>query len=96
MNQLSPHERELVILGAALGSNCISCIEHHIPLARKAGLTTFEIREVVELADQVRQIPARNALEAATQLLSIASEKREPLPEAAQCTDLGNHSSQCC
>jgi AhpD family alkylhydroperoxidase len=96
MNQLNPRERELVSLGAALASNCIPCIDHHIPLARKLGLTDFQIREAIELADQVRQVPAKNVLAAAAQALGSGSEKRGPLPEAAQCADLGKHSSQCC
>ena len=36
MSLLTPRKQELVSLGAALGSNCISCIEHHIPASRKA------------------------------------------------------------
>lgn len=96
MNQLNPRERELVALGAALSSNCIPCIDHHIPLARQLGLTDFQIREAIELADQVRQVPAKNVLAAAFQVLDGPSEKREPLPAAAQCGDLGKHFSQCC
>lgn len=96
MNQLSPRDRELVALGAALASNCLPCIDHHIPLARKLGLTDFQIREAIELADQVRQVPAKNVLVAANRALDGSSEKREPLPPAAQCTDLGKHSSSCC
>lgn len=96
MNQLNPRERELVALGAALSSNCIPCIDHHIPLARQLGLTDFQIREAIELADQVRQVPAKNVLAAATQALDGPAEKREALPAPAQCADLGKHSSQCC
>lgn len=96
MHQLNPRDRELVALGAALASNCIPCIDHHIPLARKLGLTDFQIREAIELADQVRQVPAKNVLEAAKQAIDGSSESREPLPLAAQCADLSKHASQCC
>lgn len=96
MDQLSPRERELVALGAALVSNCIPCINHHIPAARELGLTDSQIREAIKLADQVRQVPAKNVLEAATQVLDGMSEKPAPLPAAAQCADLSKHSSQCC
>lgn len=91
METLSLRERELVALGAAMGSNCIPCIEHHIPEARQAGLSDSQIREAVELADKVRQVPARNVLKTAQQQLASSS-----LPEAAQCVDLGKHSAQCC
>lgn len=96
MNQLSPRDRELVALGAAMGSNCIPCVEYHIALARRLGLTDFQIREAIELADKVRQVPARNVLAAATLVLDGATAKRAPLPEAAQCADPGKHASSCC
>lgn len=69
MPNLSQREREIVAIGAAMGSNCIPCIEYHIPEARKAGLSDEEIREAVALADKVRQVPARKVLEAADRLL---------------------------
>ncbi len=69
MNVLSPSERELVALGAALGSNCIPCLEHHIPEARKAGLTDAQIAEAIRLADTLRQVPAREVLDAAVRIL---------------------------
>lgn len=94
METLSLRERELVALGAAMGSNCIPCIEHHIPEARQAGLSDSQIREAVELADKVRQVPARNVLKTAQQQLGGCGGSK--LPEAAQCVDLGKHSAQCC
>ena len=69
MNDLTPRDRELVALGAAMGSNCIPCIEYHIPEARKAGLTDSQISEAVRLADKVRQVPARKVLDVAMQML---------------------------
>ncbi len=92
MDQLTTRERELVALGAALGSNCVPCIEHHIPEARKAGLTDGQIREAVELADAVRQVPARNVLAAALQHLDgIAAG-----PGEASCAAPGRPASSCC
>ncbi|HJU70772.1 MAG TPA: carboxymuconolactone decarboxylase family protein [Paucimonas sp.] len=73
MDQLTPRERELVALGAAMGSNCVPCIEHHILEARKAELSDGQIREAIELADKVRQVPAWNVLAASTQALDCAS-----------------------
>jgi AhpD family alkylhydroperoxidase len=69
MNALNPRERELVALGAAMGSNCVPCIEYHIPQARKAGLNDSQIAEAISLADTVRQVPARKVLTAAQRLL---------------------------
>lgn len=87
MNALSPCERELVALGAALGSNCIPCIEYHIPEARKAGLTDSQIADAIRLADTLRQVPARKVLTAAARVL------RES-PAARQTEDNGAASGQ--
>ena len=72
MPHLSPRDRELVALGAAMGSNCVPCIEYHIPQARKAGLTDSEIAEAVRLSDRVRQVPARKVLEVALQMVTAS------------------------
>lgn len=69
MSDLTTRESEFVALGAALGSNCVPCIEYHITQARKVGLTDQEIRAAILLADKVRQVPARKVLEAARSLL---------------------------
>jgi 4-carboxymuconolactone decarboxylase len=70
MPQLSPRDRELVSLGAAMASNCVPCIEHHIPQARNAGLSDAEISEAIQLSDRVRQVPARKVLDVALQMMS--------------------------
>jgi 4-carboxymuconolactone decarboxylase len=70
MNDLNHRERELVALGAAMGSNCISCIEYHIPEARRAGLSDAQIAEAIGLSDKVRQVPARKVLDTALRMLS--------------------------
>jgi len=73
MDRLTHAERELVALGAALGSNCVPCIEYHIPEARKAGLSDRQISEAIHLADKVRQVPARKVLAAAMGVLPDAN-----------------------
>jgi AhpD family alkylhydroperoxidase len=73
MSQLTARERELVSLGAAMGSNCVSCIEYHIPASRNAGLTEAQISEAIQLADKTRQVPARKTLDTALDLLSLQS-----------------------
>jgi 4-carboxymuconolactone decarboxylase len=65
MSELNNREKSLVALGAALGSNCVPCVEYHIPGAKRAGLTDIEICEAVRIADKVRQVPARSVLETA-------------------------------
>lgn len=75
VDKLSPAERELVALGAALGSNCVPCIEYHVPEARKTGLSDAQINEAIHLADKVRQVPARKVLVAALGMLPDAGAK---------------------
>lgn len=70
MSDLMPRERALVCLGAAMGSNCVPCIEHHIPASRTAGLSDAEIAAAIDVADEVRQVPARKTLDTAAKLLS--------------------------
>jgi AhpD family alkylhydroperoxidase len=65
MRELNNREHELVALGAAIASNCVPCIEYHIPEARKAGVSDIQIKEAVQIADQVRRVPARTVLETA-------------------------------
>lgn len=92
MNVLSPSERELVALGAALGTNCIPCLEHHIPEARKAGLTDAQIAEAIRLADTLRQVPAREVLDAAVRILrdrpadGQAEDKESPRGQPTQAS----------
>lgn len=90
MEPLDVRDRELVALGAAMGSNCVPCIEYHIPQARSAGLSDAQIGEAIRLADKVRQVPAAKVLKAALTLLqppdaTPATESPEAKPaEAAQ------------
>ncbi len=44
----------LISLGAAVASNCIPCFEHFMGKADAAGLTTEEIEQAVDIADQVK------------------------------------------
>jgi AhpD family alkylhydroperoxidase len=77
MSDLAPRDLELVALGAAMGSNCVPCVEYHIPASRKAGLTDSEIHAAIQHADKIRQVPARKTLQAAlTQLQSAAGDVR--------------------
>ena len=78
MTQLTLRERELVSLGAAMGSNCTTCIEHHIPASRSAGLSDAQIAEAIEIADKLRQVPARKTLDAAAGLLAGAAAPAKP------------------
>ncbi len=97
MEKLNSTERELVALGAALGSNCVPCIEYHIPEARKAGLSDSQINEAILLADKVRQVPARRVLSAALGMLSESHPQTgESGAECFQSAPDGKAQRPCC
>lgn len=98
MNQLKPCQRELVALGAALGSNCVPCIEYHVPEARKAGLTVAQISEAIGLADKVRRVPAGKVLDVATRMMreAEAAEAAEATPGGEQPQSAASAESPCC
>ncbi len=94
MSELSTRESELVSLGAAVASNCVPCVEHHVPQARQAGLTDAQIRAAIDLADAVRQVPARKVLDAA--LSALANDAGGP-DAASPCAGLGKSAGgRCC
>jgi AhpD family alkylhydroperoxidase len=70
METLSARDREFVALGAALAAHCIPCVKLHVAKARLVGIPDHQIREVIELAEEVRQVPAKAVLEAANEALA--------------------------
>lgn len=74
MSELNSREQSLVALGAALASNCVPCIEYHIPAAKRAGLSDTEINGALQIADKVRRVPARTVLEAALARIEMSQE----------------------
>lgn len=73
MSELSNRERELVALGAALGSNCVPCVEYHVPEALAAGLSREQLGEAFRIADKVRRVPARKVMQAARAKVEASS-----------------------
>jgi AhpD family alkylhydroperoxidase len=96
MSQLTAHERALVSLGAAMGSNCISCVEHHVPASRRVGLSNAQISEAIRLADEVRQVPARKTLNTALGLLSGAHPQASPGAACDQPRAVAQAGRPCC
>ena len=52
---LEPRDKELVAIGASIGSNCEPCITHHLAAGREAGLTQAELDTAVASAHTVRR-----------------------------------------
>ena len=85
MSHLTLQQRELAAIGASLASNCIPCIKYHVQKGREAGLTDEEIAEAIEVADTVRQVPARKVREAARAALGHESSRTTNTEEKPTC-----------
>ena len=93
MSGLNNRERSLVALGAALASNCVPCIEYHIPGAKKVGLRDREIDEALRIADKVRQVPARSVLEVARARIDTSPDgSADTAGRGCGCSDPNTHS----
>jgi 4-carboxymuconolactone decarboxylase len=95
MSNLTSRDRELVALGAAMGSNCVPCVEYHIAEARKASLVDSEIHAAIQHADKIRQVPARKTLQAALNMLPSAEANAGNVGTSQGCgcgpeSDVGN------
>ena len=55
MESLNEREQLFVVLGAAIGSNCVPCVEKILPKAKAAGIENRELRLALNVADHVRQ-----------------------------------------
>jgi AhpD family alkylhydroperoxidase len=60
---------ELVAIGAAIASNCEPCFKFHYDQARKLGVADADMRRTVDLAQKVKETPARAVLELASRTL---------------------------
>ncbi|MDZ7653301.1 MAG: arsenite efflux transporter metallochaperone ArsD [Burkholderiaceae bacterium] len=60
---------ELVAIGAAIASNCEPCFKFHYDKARRLGVADADVRRAVDLAQQVKEAPARAVLNLAHRYL---------------------------
>jgi AhpD family alkylhydroperoxidase len=65
----TPEVAELVAIGAAIAANCEPCFKHHYDLARKLGVSAQDMQRAVDLAQKVKEAPARAMLELAGRYL---------------------------
>jgi len=60
---------ELVAIGAAIASNCEPCFKYHYDQARKLGVSNADMRRAVDMAQMVKDTPARAMLDMAQRYL---------------------------
>jgi len=86
MSSLSKREKELVSLGAAVGSNCVPCVVFHIKTAKSCGITNIELTEAIEFAEKIKKVPASLVLNAANEEINnTASATNECANDQRQC-----------
>ena len=85
--------RELVAIGAAIASNCEPCFKHHYNEARKLGVSKEDMRLAVDLAQAVKDSPARSILALADNMLSAP--QRVDIPCCSGSESIGS-GGKCC
>jgi AhpD family alkylhydroperoxidase len=97
---------ELVAIGAAIASNCEPCFRFHYDKARKLGVTAGDVRRAVDLAQQVKEAPARAVLNLAHRYLDtkdplsavsvVAASAPQPQDACCAPTPAAAGASKCC
>lgn len=106
MKSLSEREQLLVALGAAIGSNCVPCVETIVPKAKAAGIENWELQLALNAADFVRQKPAAKVLSTAQAIVNGVEgepldDNRCPLDQvesapATKADEKPGNKSSCC
>ncbi len=76
---------ELVAIGAAIAANCEPCFKYHYDQAKKLGVSEGDMRHAVDLAQKVKDTPARDMLALAERYLGRATEETQARASAC-CT----------
>lgn len=101
----TPQVAELVAIGAAIASNCEPCFKYHYDVARTLGVSADDMRRAVDLAQKVKDTPARAMHELAERYLSPTVSKDTDSETASSrsgaCCGPGNKAtesakSSCC
>lgn len=90
---------ELVAIGAAIGANCEPCFKYHYNQARKLGVSDLDMRYAVDLAQKVKDTPARAMLALAERYLGPATSSTTEKANSCCVTEpaIGvKPSSKCC
>ncbi len=81
----TPQVAELVAIGAAIAANCEPCFKYHYDQAKKLGVSEPDMRYAVDLAQKVKDTPARAMLKLAERYLGNATQESQAIADAC-CT----------
>lgn len=90
---------ELVAIGAAIGANCEPCFKYHYDQARKLGVSDLDMRYAVDLAQKVKDTPARAMLTLAERYLGPATSSTTEKAKSCCVTEpvaVVKPASKCC
>jgi len=76
--------KELVAIGAAIGANCEPCFKYHYNQARKLGISDGDMWLAVQMAQRVKEAPARSILDLAKKYLNAAQIQQSSGCDGAQ------------
>jgi len=106
MKSLNEREQLFVALGAAIGSNCVPCVETIVPKAMASGIENWELQLAFHAADFVRQKPAAKVLSTAMAIIDgtdgeVLDDGRCPLDQVdgasvTNVDEIPDNRSSCC
>jgi arsenite methyltransferase len=73
----TPAVAELVAIGAAIASNCEACFKYHYGQAQKLGVSKEDMAAAVNMAQKVKESPARAVLDLANRFLGGSTSAEE-------------------
>lgn len=77
ITSLDQRTRELIAIGASVGSNCLPCLRYHFAEAIKCGCTIQDIEEAVNLSKMVRERPVQDVNKIVEDLISKEKERNK-------------------
>ncbi len=96
-NPLEARTEELVAIGAALAANCEPCLRYHVRRGAEAGCTQDQMRRAVEIAQAVKDTPARLLARLAGRLLESSPDRPESgATREMPAAQTASASSGCC
>ena len=91
MQLVTEQVEELIAIGAAIASNCEACFRFHYDKARRLRVSNEDMYRAVQIAQQVKESPARSVLALAERYLRQPA----PAPTNLATSDAGETSCGC-
>lgn len=89
MQLVTEQVQELIAIGAAIASNCEACFRYHYDKARRIEVSHEDMYRAVQIAQQVKESPARSVLALAERYL------QQPTPATTNLTTSAASETSC-